>query len=60
MTESDCPNGGESVKLARMDSMFKVTKPDCEVLHHLFRPAAMVAAPEAVLTAEEDEKEVST
>ena len=42
--------------LVKKDSQFKITTPDCNVLQHLVRPAAMVAVPGA-LTEKEDTSE---
>ena len=53
---SDCHDGKERGKLVRMDSKFQITPADCNVLHHLLRPAALVAVPDSVSTeSEEDE-----
>ena len=59
--ESDCHkrdkvNGHGSRKpLVKKDSKFKITTPNCNVLQHLVRPAAVVAVPE-VLTREEEKE----
>ena len=42
--------------LVKKDSQFKITTPNCNVLQHLVRPAAMVAVPGA-LTEKEDTSE---
>lgn len=55
-TTAEC--GGGKVKLTRMDSMFEVTTPDSEVLQNLFRPTAMVAVPNALLTPEKEKEEL--
>ena len=61
--ESDCykrdkANGHcrSSNPMVKKDSQFKITIPDCNVLQHLVRPAAMVAVP-TVLTEKEDTSE---
>ena len=55
-TTAECGRG--KVKLTRTDSMFKITTPDSEVLQYLFRPSAMVAVPNTLLTPEEAKEEL--
>lgn len=53
-------SGEGKIKITRMDSMFKVTTPDSEVLQDLFRPTAMVAVANTLLTPKELKDEVGS
>jgi hypothetical protein len=56
-SHKDSINGHSGRKsLVKKDSQFKITTPNCKVLQHLVRPAAMVAVP-TVLTEEENTAE---